>query len=53
MSAMNRFLRNSARPLSRLIARAAIVVILGGFLGATLVRVAPGFGVDEEEWIAA
>jgi peptide/nickel transport system permease protein len=47
--AMNRFLRNSARPLSRLIVRAAIVVILGGFLGATLVRVAPGFGVDEEE----
>jgi peptide/nickel transport system permease protein len=46
---MNRFLRNSARPLSRLIVRAAIVVILGGFLGATLVRVAPGFGVDEEE----
>ncbi len=26
-----------------------IVVLLGGFLGATLVRFAPGFGVDEEE----
>jgi len=25
------------------------VVLLGGMLGATLVRVAPGFGVDEEE----
>lgn len=46
---MNRFLRNSARPLSRLILRVAIVLVLGGFLGATLVRVAPGFGVDEEE----
>lgn len=26
-----------------------IVVLLGGFLGATMVRFAPGFGVDEEE----
>ncbi|HKS74975.1 MAG TPA: ABC transporter permease [Terriglobales bacterium] len=26
-----------------------IVVLLGGFLGATLMRFAPGFGVDEEE----
>jgi len=26
-----------------------MVVLLGGFLGATLVRFAPGFGVDEEE----
>jgi len=25
------------------------IVLLGGFLGATLVRVAPGFGVDEQE----
>jgi hypothetical protein len=24
-------------------------MVLGGFLGATLVRLAPGFGVDEEE----
>lgn len=30
-------------------ARGLLVVMLGGFLGATLVRVAPGFGVDEEE----
>lgn len=26
-----------------------IIVLLGGFFGATLVRFAPGFGVDEEE----
>jgi peptide/nickel transport system permease protein len=26
-----------------------VTVMLGGFLGATLVRLAPGFGVDEEE----
>jgi peptide/nickel transport system permease protein len=26
-----------------------ITVLIGGFLGATLVRLAPGFGVDEEE----
>jgi peptide/nickel transport system permease protein len=30
-------------------ARILIVLGLGGFLGATLVRMAPGFGVDEEE----
>jgi peptide/nickel transport system permease protein len=38
--------------LSRLARHAARVIgtlILGGFLGATLVRVAPGFGVDEAE----
>jgi peptide/nickel transport system permease protein len=29
--------------------RILIVLGLGGFLGATLVRMAPGFGVDEEE----
>jgi peptide/nickel transport system permease protein len=46
---MNSFLSHSARPLSRLIVRAGIVLLLGGFLGATLVRLAPGFGVDEEE----
>ena len=46
---MNPFLSHSARPLSRLIVRVGIVLLLGGFLGATLVRLAPGFGVDEEE----
>ncbi len=30
-------------------ARVLIVLLLGGFLGATLVRFAPGFGVDEQE----
>jgi peptide/nickel transport system permease protein len=30
-------------------ARILIVLLLGGFLGATLVRFAPGFGVDEQE----
>ena len=46
---MNPFLSHSARQLSRLIVRVGIVLLLGGFLGATLVRLAPGFGVDEEE----
>jgi len=31
------------------VARMLIVLVLGGFLGATLVRLAPGFGVDTEE----
>jgi peptide/nickel transport system permease protein len=47
--AMNQFLSNCARPFSRLVVRVVIVVVLGGFLGATLVRVAPGYGVDQEE----
>jgi len=37
------------RRLGRHAARALLVIIVGGFLGATLVRLAPGFGVDEEE----
>jgi len=35
--------------LAKLAAKILITVLLGGFLGATLVRLAPGFGVDEEE----
>jgi peptide/nickel transport system permease protein len=38
--------------MSRLVkhaARIVIILVLGGFLGATLVRLAPGFSVDEEE----
>ena len=35
--------------LAKLAAKVLIVVLLGGLLGATLVRLAPGFGVDEEE----
>ena len=35
--------------LARHAVRIATVLLLGGFLGATLVRLAPGFGVDEEE----
>ena len=35
--------------LPKLVAKILITVLLGGFLGATLVRFAPGFGVDEEE----
>jgi len=35
--------------LIRRIATIAATVVLGGFLGATLVRLAPGFGVDEQE----
>jgi peptide/nickel transport system permease protein len=46
---INPVLRNSARQLSRLIVKVVVVLVVGGFLGATLVRQAPGFGVDEEE----
>ncbi len=35
--------------MSRLIVKVVAVLLIGGFLGATLVRQAPGFGVDEEE----
>ena len=35
--------------LVKLVIKILAVVLLGGFLGATLVRLAPGFGVDEEE----
>jgi peptide/nickel transport system permease protein len=35
--------------LPKLAAKILITVLIGGFLGATLVRIAPGFGVDEEE----
>jgi peptide/nickel transport system permease protein len=35
--------------LAKLAAKTLITVLLGGFLGATLVRLAPGFGVDESE----
>jgi peptide/nickel transport system permease protein len=35
--------------LPKLVAKILITVLLGGLLGATLVRFAPGFGVDEEE----
>jgi peptide/nickel transport system permease protein len=37
------------RRLGQHAARILITVLLGGFLGATLVRFAPGFGVDESE----
>jgi peptide/nickel transport system permease protein len=35
--------------LAKLAAKILITVLIGGFLGATLVRLAPGFGVDESE----
>ena len=35
--------------LPKLVAKILITVLVGGFLGATLVRFAPGFGIDEEE----
>ncbi len=41
--------RAVVRKLARHLARILVVVLLGGFLGATLVRVAPGYGVDSEE----
>lgn len=37
------------RLLAKHVCTIAVVVLLGGFLGATLVRFAPGYGVDEEE----
>jgi peptide/nickel transport system permease protein len=35
--------------LPKLVAKIVITVLIGGFLGATLVRFAPGFSVDEDE----
>lgn len=35
--------------LAKQAAKVLLTVMLGGFLAATLVRMAPGFGVDEEE----
>jgi peptide/nickel transport system permease protein len=35
--------------LPKLAIKILITVLIGGFLGATLVRLAPGFGVDEEQ----
>ena len=37
------------RVLLRQARRLLIVLLLGGLLGATLVRLGPGFGVDERE----
>lgn len=34
---------------AKLALRILIVLLLGGFLGATLVRFSPGFGIDEQE----
>ncbi len=39
----------SVRRLAKHAARLIITLTLGGFLGATLVRVAPGYGMDEED----
>lgn len=36
-------------PLLKFVARILLILLLGGFLGATLVRLAPGYGVDQEE----
>src|SRR5208282_3960021 len=37
------------RALAKHFLRLALTILLGGLLGATLVRLAPGFGVDERE----
>src|SRR5271156_5621951 len=37
------------RALPKHFLRLALTILLGGLLGATLVRLAPGFGVDERE----
>src|SRR3954470_10896937 len=38
----------AARYLSKLLLKLVFTLLLGGFLGATLVRVAPGFNITEE-----
>src|SRR5271166_5529319 len=35
--------------LAKHASRIVLTILLGGLLGATLLRLAPGFGVDEEE----
>ena len=45
MEISNELVRNLAKHASRLM----ITLLLGGFLGATLVRFAPGYGADEED----
>ena len=40
---------HSIHKLIRHAAKVPLVLLLGGFLGATMVRLAPGFGVDEAE----
>lgn len=40
---------DTSSALPKLAVRILVTVLLGGFLGATLVRLAPGSGVDEEE----
>jgi len=42
-------MRNPMREFGKLLGKVLVVVLLGGFLGGALVRLAPGFGVDEEE----
>ena len=37
------------RKLAQHVGRILLILVIGGFLGATLVRLAPGFGADEEE----
>lgn len=37
------------RTIGKHLTRIALVLLLGGFVAATLVRFAPGFGVDEED----
>jgi peptide/nickel transport system permease protein len=37
------------RTMAKHAIRIVLVLVAGGFVGATLVRMAPGFGVDEEE----
>jgi peptide/nickel transport system permease protein len=46
---MPTLLGHSVHKLIRHAAKVPLVLLLGGFLGATMVRLAPGFGVDEEE----
>lgn len=38
-----------SRKLGRHAGRILVVLVLGGFLGATMARLAPGYGTDEEE----
>jgi hypothetical protein len=39
----------AVKHLARLLFSLAVTVLIGGFLTAALVRLSPGFGVDEHE----
>jgi peptide/nickel transport system permease protein len=48
-TALRKIKWRSMRILAGHVLKMIAVLLLGGFLGATLVRIAPGYGVDEQE----